>query len=589
MVRGRLVLLLCAGLTWSSTVTRAHGQAAPAAPPQPAFSLSSSQIFTSAQTPVVFLTFQQLEHLDFRVYRVRDPERFFSGLKDPHVLGSPEPVVAQDPTWIERLATWKARQRSSWKSFFRGQFSAAYRRTHSEARERARLTERRVVKNLTEFAQVPLLNPEQLVVAWREVLPKTREPEARRIPLELKGTGIYLVEAVADRLRAYTIVAVSDLGLLTKTAPGQVFSWTVHRASGKPQAACDVATLVDGQRRSSQATDEAGVALLALEVEEPRAALALARCGTEVAVADLGGFYLRESRTDLVAYLYTDRPVYRPGHTVNVKGILRWREHGSLRPFDRAEAEISVVDETDKVVFRAQRPVDAFGSVSASFALADGAALGIYAVRVAAGDAQASGSFEVQEYRKPEFEVSVLTASRLVLQGQQAQLTVRARYFFGRPVANARVHYVVRRGPYYSPWRWINQQEADAPSAPAFYGGDQVGEGSAVLDASGTTSITVAMPAGRAAARPDRTGRDAGAGTTAAARCRATPSSSRRGRGCSSPSRRTGTSTRPARPPPCGSAHSTTRVAASPGRTSSSSSSVSRTAKAGTRRRRSSG
>ena len=34
--------------------------------------------------------------------------------------------------------------------------------------------------------------------------------------------GVYLVEATHARLRAFTIVIVSNLGLITKTAPGQV-------------------------------------------------------------------------------------------------------------------------------------------------------------------------------------------------------------------------------------------------------------------------------------------------------------------------------------------------------------------------------
>ena len=49
---------------------------------QPAFSLSSEQIFEpGAQTPpTVHLTFRRLGHLDFRVYKVGDTAKFFSGL-----------------------------------------------------------------------------------------------------------------------------------------------------------------------------------------------------------------------------------------------------------------------------------------------------------------------------------------------------------------------------------------------------------------------------------------------------------------------------------------------------------------------------
>ena len=83
---------------------------------------------------------------------------------------------------------------------------------------------------------MPLLNASQLVSSWREVLPRTAESEARRLPLELPGPGVYLVEAVAPPHRAYTIVLVSDVGLVTKTAPGATLLFAAHSFTGAPTA-----------------------------------------------------------------------------------------------------------------------------------------------------------------------------------------------------------------------------------------------------------------------------------------------------------------------------------------------------------------
>ncbi len=80
----------------------------PEAPTRPAFSLASSQIYTTKDSPSIDLTFQMVEHLDFRIYRVKDAKAFFAGLKDPHQFGSPEPVVPQEQTWLEWLASWKS-------------------------------------------------------------------------------------------------------------------------------------------------------------------------------------------------------------------------------------------------------------------------------------------------------------------------------------------------------------------------------------------------------------------------------------------------------------------------------------------------
>ncbi len=194
--------------------------------------------------------------------------------------------------------------------------------------------------------------------------------------------------------------------------------------------------------------------------------MAVVRCGRQVAATDPGSWMFQQSTKDLTGYIYTDKPIYRPGHTVNIKGVLRWRIADRLAPFDRKQVEVSVSDPNDKVVLRQQVAVDEFGSVLASLALPRGAALGHYAIRVASEGDEATGSFEVQEYRKPEFEVIVKPVARFVVQGGKAVVAVSARYYFGQPVANGVVTYVVHKQPYYSPLRWSDDgDEGDGTRA----------------------------------------------------------------------------------------------------------------------------
>ena len=47
------------------------------------------------------------------------------------------------------------------------------------------------------------------------------------------------------------------------------------------------------------------------------------------------------------------------------------------------------------------------------------------------------GEFQVEEYRKPEYQVRVTPAKPRVLQGETMQVVIDSRYFFGEPVANA--------------------------------------------------------------------------------------------------------------------------------------------------------
>jgi len=488
MTRHRLLLCLTLAL-----LIPAHALAQdPGASVEPAFNVWSSQIYLTTDHPAFSLTFRNLTHLDFRVYRVADPMAFFAGLRDPHQLGSETPVVPQERTWLERIALWKATQRAEIRSFLRGQVSHTYRAARRSAQDKEKVAERQTL-NVNSFAQVPLLNASRLVTSWREILPLHRDDETRRIPLDVHDPGVYLVEAVGAPLRAFTIVMVSDVGVVTKTAPGQVLLYAANRLTGVPQKGCDIQVIIDNKVAGAGQTGDDGTLMTSVTAERPESIVSVARCGTSVTATDPGSWSMREPARDLVGYIYTDKPIYRPGHTVRMKGVLRWRAAGQLSAFDGKQAELSIADANDKVVFRATRPVDSFGALDSAFTVPATAALGYYVVTISVGDQKASGNFEVQEYRRPEFEVTVTSPDRFIVQGGKVTATITARYYFGQPVANGVVKYVVHQQPYYSPLRWGDEDDEEGGG---WWGGDQeAGERTARLDDKGVAVVTIPMAA----------------------------------------------------------------------------------------------
>ena len=457
-------------------------------PERPAFSLASGTTGSSRQQPSVFLSFRRVTRLDFRVYRVNDPFAFMAGLADPHKLGSEEPIVDQEPTRLERIASWKAARRGELRQFVRSQFSHEYRAERRRRQDAEQVVLRRT-QAVNTFAQVPLLNPSQLVTSWQELLPNVRDTEFRRIPLDLREPGMYVVEAVSAPLKAYTVVIVSDVGVVSKAAPGQVLLFAADRFSGDPMAGCDVRMIAARSTVAQGTTAADGTFLTELTGTPADDVVAVTRCGRQVAATDPGGWFLRVAPRTLVGYVYTDKPIYRPSHTAHLKAVLRWRDRGALQPFDRREVELRITDPLEKVVHRATARVDEFGAVHTSWPIPAGAALGPYAIAVLTGDESAGGSFEVQEYRRPEFEVRVTPRDRFVVQGAPARLTVDARYYFGQPVSRGRLTYVVRQQPYYSPLRWTD--DAETEGGGWWWSGEQTLEGTAVLADDGTAEIEI--------------------------------------------------------------------------------------------------
>lgn len=481
-----LLMLFC-----GTAALRAQPVADGDADSRPAFSLSTREVFTTRDAPHFYLTFRRVPRLDVRVYKVRDPFAFFAGLRDPHQSGTDEPyAVPQERSWIERLSDWKRRQRSALRSVARAQLSHRYRTVRRAASDKTE-TAQRVQLNVNTFAQVPLLNPDQLITSWRELLPDHRDAEVRRVPLSVSEPGVYLVEAVHELLRAYTIVIVSDIGVVTKSSPGQVLMFAANRFTGEPVPACDVRVIAARKAVAQGTTSADGVFLTDLP-EDTEQVVGVARCGDEVAATDPGAWTLTPPARELVGYIYTDKSIYRPGQTMHAKAILRWRERDALVPFGRPEAELVAADPNDKVVFRRTIRTDGFGSMAATILLPATAALGTYTLRVQSGDMVATSAFEVQEYRKPEFEVTVTPASRFVLQGREALVTVQARYYFGQPVAGGRLHWVVNQQPYDSPLRW--DEGLEGGESGYWYGDDQTDQGDVRLDADGRAELRIRLP-----------------------------------------------------------------------------------------------
>ena len=114
---------------------------------------------------------------------------------------------------------------------FRAQFSADSR---AQIRDWLAARRRESMPRPATYAELPLLNAQQVVAVWRQSITQAHEWESQTIPVEVPGKGLYLVEATHGELRAYTLLLVTDLAVVTKSAPGQILAYVVNRQSGAP-------------------------------------------------------------------------------------------------------------------------------------------------------------------------------------------------------------------------------------------------------------------------------------------------------------------------------------------------------------------
>ena len=196
----------------------------------------------------------------------------------------------------------------------------------------------------------------------------------------------------------------------------------------------------------------------------------IARHGSDVAlVAPYGGSFTSSTSPVYEGYVYTERPVYRPGNTVHWKAIIRRYEGNALIVPHAATVQVTITDDQQNTLFDKPVPVSAEGTVHGDLILAKTASLGAYSIAVhGVSDPEATfgnGSFNVEEYRKPEYEVAVKAEKQHLLEGSANTVTIDSRYFFGEPVAGARVKYTISQSAHF----WYDPEEDDGDSHPSQY------------------------------------------------------------------------------------------------------------------------
>jgi hypothetical protein len=161
--------------------------------------------------------------------------------------------------------------------------------------------------------------------------------------------------------------------------------------------------------------------------------------------------YQDYNRHDTRIFSMTDRPVYRPGDEVHGKIILRQRDGGEWKNVAGGDFQLEIRTPKGEEKFKQTLRAGKFGAITYDLSLDKDAALGswYYYLRSRDGNWLGSGYFQVEEYKKPEFEVSVAAPDKPVKLGEAIGATIKAEYYFGGPAAGADVSYKVYRDFYF--------------------------------------------------------------------------------------------------------------------------------------------
>lgn len=139
----------------------------------------------------------------------------------------------------------------------------------------------------------------------------------------------------------------------------------------------------------------------------------------------------------------TDRPVYRPGQTIDLRAVVRTGIEGAYR-IPKGTRRVTVTAPDGTTIAARDVTLSPFGTVATAVRLPEKTALGSY--RVAVGDSLETW-VSVLAYKKPEYAIAFAPDAPFVIGGDPATFVLSAKYFFGRPAAGLHLHYVATEQP----------------------------------------------------------------------------------------------------------------------------------------------
>lgn len=319
------------------------------------------------------------------------------------------------------------------------------------------------------------------VAAWKlDLEPREKHFDKRvTVKTQIERAGAYLLTAkMADGNTSRIIVWLNDTAIANKPLDGKAWYFVADAASGKPLAKANVEFFGWRQEHRqgrqyellvenfAEFTDVDGqVTLDPKRLSNNYQWLIVART-PEGRLGYLGFtnvWYGRRHDADYKAvkvYTITDRPVYRPDQTVQYKFWVRHAQYdqAEVSQFAGRPFTVELYSPKNERIVQQQVKADEYGGIAGEYALPADAMLGVYRLAIAN---HGGGSFRVEEYKKPEYEVTVDAPPEPVMLGEKIEATIKAKYYFGSPVTQAKVKYKIERTGYtqrwypIGPWDWL--------------------------------------------------------------------------------------------------------------------------------------
>ena len=311
--------------------------------------------------------------------------------------------------------------------------------------------------------------------------------------MELPGlpSGSYYIVCSTPAASSAKSIKVTNLGLSAKVSKENLILFVQNRKTGKSVEGASVKIYL-AQEVKNFKTDRDGIVNIYIQnlrdVKPGTKFRAVAVYGEDGGEVNI---FIPVEDEVFKGYVYTDRPVYRPEQKVDFKGILRIQKGDDLSFVSDEDIDVVIKDINNGEVYKKTLKTDSYGTISGDFTLVEEPPLGTYTIICTNKKGQSSsGTFQVQEYRKPEFEITIKPEKEQYVQGDKMIFNMDVKYYFGAPVPDKSFTYQIYR-EYYYPYYWSYWWEEEIMPYYSSRGSEPVSSGKGKTDKNGRANFTL--------------------------------------------------------------------------------------------------
>ena len=299
--------------------------------------------------------------------------------------------------------------------------------------------------------------------------------------------------ASADNWISFTDFWVSDLALVGRHNNGlpQVAGMVTDNRTGEPIEGAKVQVWTHGVNGGNWAADKAGTTdkngLFDIAIGSDRRHLVVVT-HKDQQLASAGEWYTSQPgpasrpRDTEQTVFFTDRALYRPGQTIQFKGIAILFNQSTDTYVTVAGRDVEVIfaDVNGKEIARHQAKTNDYGAFSGSFTAPRDRLTGRMSLRTA--DNNGASVVTVEEYKRPRFKVELNAPTGAIKVNDIVNVPGTATQYNGIPVGGAKVTYRVTREVQYPDWFFTYCWWRPVPRSPAA----EIAHGVVTTDADGS-------------------------------------------------------------------------------------------------------